>query len=72
MATSREYIIIYDLPREEKSLLVKINRMLHRINAKKLQHSIWQSDDLEALKDMVRIIRGAGGQANIIEKRIIL
>lgn len=67
-----DYIIIYDLPRKERCLLVKINRMLHRMGAEKIQHSIWESENLEALKDIVRLIREAGGEANVMEKKIVM
>ena len=72
MVDSKEYIIIYDLSREKKSILVKVNRALHKIGAKKFQHSIWQSDDLEGLKEIVTLIKRAGGQANILEKKIVV
>jgi hypothetical protein len=67
-----EYIIMYDLPRSEKSLFVKINRMLHKIDAELLQHSVWEADDLEMLTQIVRIVRQSGGEANILEKKIIV
>lgn len=66
------YLIIYDMPRTEKSLFVKINRMLHKIDAELLQHSVWEADDIEILTQIVSIVRQAGGEANILEKRIIL
>lgn len=68
----KEYIIIYDLPSDKASMLVKVNRMLHKMGAKKIQHSVWQSDDLEALKEIVYAIKRSDGQARILEKRIVV
>jgi len=67
----KKYVIIYDMPREKKSLQVKINRALKAIKAEKLQHSVWESSDLHSLKEIVKEIRSEGGRANILEKRII-
>jgi len=68
----KKFIIIYDIPREKKSLLVKINRMLHNINAEKIQHSVWQSDDMDQLKIIANIIRQEGGEARILEEKEII
>ena len=71
MANGTKYIIIYDIPREQKVLQVQINRKLHRINAHKIQHSTWESEDLDGLKTIARTIKASGGVANILEKKII-
>ena len=72
MIESKKYLFVYDLPLDKSSLRVKVNRALHKINAKKLQHSIWQSDDVEALKEIVDMVKRGGGQANVLEKKIIV
>ena len=66
------YIIIYDLSRSEKSLFVKINRMLHKIGAEKMQHSVWEADDFDSLKEIASLIRQRGGEASILEKKILM
>jgi len=66
-----KYILIYDIPREEKVLQVKVNRMLHSIDAEKVQHSIWRSERLNDLKEIAKVIKQKGGKVNIIEEKII-
>jgi hypothetical protein len=67
----RNYILIYDLPRSNKSIFVKINRLLHRIDAEKIQHSVWRSDKLENLKDIAELIRDNGGEAILMEENVV-
>jgi CRISPR/Cas system-associated endoribonuclease Cas2 len=66
------YIIIYDIPREKKVFQVQVNRALKKIKAKKFQHSVWESDDLEGLKGIAKLIKQEGGQASIMEKRLVM
>ena len=66
-----KYILIYDIPREKKVLQVQVNRLLHKIGAEKIQHSVWESKDLDALKLIKRRIEDAGGKVLIIEKKIV-
>jgi CRISPR-associated endonuclease Cas2 len=66
-----KYIIIYDMPREKKVLHVQVNRKLHAIRAERLQHSIWESEVLENLKEIAAFIRAAGGEASVLEKKIV-
>lgn len=72
MAESKEYVLIYDLPAGKKSMLVKVNRALHRLEAQKLQHSVWQSERLEDLGDIARMIKRAGGRATVLEKKVVV
>ena len=66
-----DYIFLYDLPREKRSLRVKINRMLHAIKSKKIQHSVWQSTSLTDFKKIKKLIERNSGQAIIMEKRLV-
>ena len=66
-----KYLIIYDIPREKKSLLVKVNRALRCTRAEKIQHSVWESENLSVLKRIANEIKREGGTANILEKKII-
>jgi CRISPR-associated endonuclease Cas2 len=66
-----DYLIIYDLPREKSSLLVKINRELHKIGAERIQHSIWESKKLDNLKDIAELIRDNGGEAMVLEENVV-
>ena len=64
------YILLFDLPRFRKNVVVKVNRKLHGIGAKKLQHSVWESKDLSSLKEIADLIKNSGGDAFIIKKLI--
>jgi hypothetical protein len=65
------YIILFDIPREMGYLQVKINRLLHSINAKLIQHSVWESENLEVLKKIKNLIESNGGKVIILEKKVI-
>jgi CRISPR-associated endonuclease Cas2 len=66
-----KYIIIYDIPREKKTLQVQINRLLHRIKAERIQHSVWESEDLESLRLISEKIEEANGKTIILEKKVV-
>ncbi|HLC39377.1 MAG TPA: hypothetical protein VJJ76_00660 [archaeon] len=66
-----QYVLLYDIPREKKSFQVFVNRALKKAKAKKLQHSVWQSDDLSALRGIARKIKEENGQALILEKKVV-
>ena len=57
------FIIAFDIPREKKNVQRRVQRILHRIKAKKLQFSLWESDNLQKLVDISLFIRANGGQA---------
>jgi len=57
------FILVFDIPRNEPLVELRINRELKRIGAKKLQFSVWQSDKLEKLVETALLIRSSGGQA---------
>ncbi|MDI6806313.1 MAG: hypothetical protein QMD14_00665 [Candidatus Aenigmarchaeota archaeon] len=65
------YIILFDIPRNMGYLQVKINRLLHSINAQLIQHSVWESEDLNVLKQVSNLIKEGGGKAIILEKKIV-
>ena len=64
-------ILIFDIPRGEKILNVKVNRKLKSIDAVKIQNSVWKADNLQELMKIVIWIRNVGGAANILEEKII-
>jgi CRISPR/Cas system-associated endoribonuclease Cas2 len=66
-----KYIIIYDIPRERKVLQVQVNRLLKKMRSDKIQHSTWESEDLEGLRQISKKIRDQGGQALILEKKVV-
>lgn len=64
-------IIIFDIPFGKESLRRQMNRQLNSIGAKKLQQSVWESDNLNALIDIAVFIKKSGGEARILEERFV-
>ncbi len=64
-------ILIFDIPRGEKILNVKVNRKLKSIDAVKIQNSVWKADNLQELMKIVIWIRNVGGSANILEENVV-
>lgn len=65
------YILMFDIPRENTILAVKVNRKLKKINAEKVQNSVWRSENLDELINIALWIRNSGGKAQIIEEKIV-
>ena len=71
MSQLRQFIILFDIPSEERSFRKKIYRLLTGVGAKKLQVSVWESDRLEELIKIASRIRIIGGKAVVLEKKVI-
>jgi len=67
----KNYILSFDIPRENNSQRRKINRDLNKINAKMIHHSTWKSDKLNDLIDIATFIKRSGGSASILEEKLI-
>jgi hypothetical protein len=57
------FILAFDIPRSEKLLKLRVNRMLHKIKAKKIQFSLWESEKLKELISIAIFICNHGGSA---------
>jgi CRISPR/Cas system-associated endoribonuclease Cas2 len=64
------YLIVYDIRRLDNRMRLWVNRRLHKLGALKLQHSVWESDELEGLQGLVISIKSRGGKAFVLEKRV--
>lgn len=64
-------ILIFNIPRENRLLELKVNRELKAIGAKMLQHSVWKSENLKQLILMATRIKAQGGKASILEEKFI-
>lgn len=64
-------MLIFDIPKGETILNVKVNRKLKSIGAEKVQNSVWKSDNLKELMRIAIWIRNCGGAAQILEENII-
>lgn len=65
------FVLIFDLPENEATEKVRINRELHRMDAVMVQNSFWKSDDLKSLVDLAMRIRNLGGKAEILEEKFL-
>lgn len=63
-------VLIFDIPRENKALAVRVFRALSK-NAELLQFSVWRSDNMSFLMRIAMDIKQNGGTARILEERFI-
>lgn len=63
-------IMIFDIPREKKALSVRVFRALSK-QAKMIQFSVWESQDLDFLMKLALDIKKEGGDARILEERFV-
>ena len=67
----KEFVLIYDVPREPTKIETKVWRDLQKYGAKKLQHSVWKYSDLSKLIDIATFIKKSGGSATILEEKLV-
>jgi len=67
----KDMILLFDIPREERRIELKIWRELKRLDAKMVQHSVWKSGKLQDLIDIATFIKKSGGSATILEEKLI-
>lgn len=63
-------IMIFDIPREQKALSVRVFRALSK-QARMIQFSVWESEDLDFLMKLALQIKKEGGEARILEERFV-
>lgn len=64
------YLIVYDIGWVDNRVRLRVNRLLHRMGATRLQHSVWESEDFEELQGLALSIKATGGRAIILKKRV--
>jgi hypothetical protein len=67
----KEAILIFDIPREHRNIELKAWRDLNKMNAKMIQHSVWESNNLKSLMDIALFVKKSGGEARILEEKFI-
>ncbi|MBI2543207.1 MAG: hypothetical protein HYW24_03415 [Candidatus Aenigmarchaeota archaeon] len=67
----KEFVLIFDVPRDLHKVELKVNRDLHRHEAKMVQHSVWRHSDLSRLIEIATFIKKSGGSATILEEKLI-
>lgn len=65
------FVIVFDIPRFEKTERVRIHRELVRSGAEMIQDSFWKSASLKFLIDVGMRIRKLGGSATILEEKFL-
>lgn len=65
------YLLMFDLPRGNATMGVKINRLLRSIDAEKVQGSVWRSENLRELTKIAIWVRNVEGKATILEEKVI-
>lgn len=70
-AVNMTNILIFDISRENRILELKVNRQLHKIQARMIQHSVWKSKNLQGLMSIAMKIKKSGGSARILEERFV-
>ena len=67
----KEFILVFDLPREMGSVKVRTWRELQKISAKMIQFSIWKSEKIDELIQLAIEIKKSGGSAKILEEKFV-
>lgn len=65
------HILIFDIPRENKTLATRVFRSLKAIGAKLVQFSVWQHNDLNSLIAIAMMIKNHGGSARILREEFV-
>lgn len=65
------FVIVFDIPKFEKTERVRIHRELVRGGARMIQDSFWKSDSLKFLIEIGMRIRKVGGTAEILEEKFL-
>jgi len=65
------FILSFDLPKEFSTPRVRIFRELKKVDAKLIHESFWKSDSLEDLISVAMLIKKFGGDAVILEEKLV-
>jgi len=65
------FVLSFDLPQEFSTPRVRIFRELRKIDARHIHDSFWKSDSLEDLTSVATMIKKFGGDAVILEERLV-
>jgi CRISPR/Cas system-associated endoribonuclease Cas2 len=65
------YLIVYDIRELDYRTRQRVSRRLRKLQALKLQQSVWESGRLAELKSLADSIGRTGGKALVLKKRAI-
>lgn len=71
LVNKMEFVMIFDVPLEDRALARKVQRDLGKIGAKMLQQSVWKSDSLQDLISIASLVKKSGGNAKILKEKFI-
>jgi len=63
--------LLFDIPRKLAPLRSKIHRQLNKINAEKIQDSVWTSNRIDVLIELADEIRSSGASAQVLKIEVI-
>jgi len=67
----KNYVMVFDIPRELNATKIRVWRELQKIHAKKIQHSVWKSNKLDKLIEIATLVKKSKGKARILEEKLI-
>ncbi len=67
----KEFVLIFDIPRDQHKVEVKVWRDLLKLDCKMVQHSVWKHGDLSKLIEIATFIKKSGGSATILEEKLV-
>ena len=67
----KEFVLVFDLPREMGTTKVRTWRELQKMDAKMIQFSIWESEKLDELMKLAIDIKKSGGDAKILKEQFV-
>ena len=67
----KEFILIFDIARDQHKVEVKVWRDLLKADSKMVQHSVWKHSDLSKLIEIATFIKKSGGSATILEEKLV-
>lgn len=66
-----KFLLVFDIPRELNTLRNRIHRKLIKFDIRKIQNSVWASQNARLLVSMAKEIRKEGASAKVFEiKRV--
>ncbi len=63
---SGKYMLVFDIPRKKNALRNRVHRKLVKEGVKKLQGSVWVSENEELLVELAKEIKKCGAIARVM------
>ena len=66
-----KFLLAFDIPANERMFRKKINQILKKIDAKMIQKSLWESEDLNKLLNIAVLIKNIGGVVYVFQAEVL-